>query len=55
MFLEEMRHFIQVVRGESEPLCTLEDGLHALRLALAALRSGREMTIQKVRASDRYV
>ena len=48
MFLEEMRHFIQVVRGESEPLCTLEDGLYALRLALSALRSGREMSIQKV-------
>jgi predicted dehydrogenase len=48
MFIEEMRHFIQVVRGESEPLCTLEDGIYALRLALSALRSGGEMAIQKV-------
>jgi predicted dehydrogenase len=42
MFLEEMRHFRQVVREEAEPACTLEDGLAALRIALAARRSAEE-------------
>jgi predicted dehydrogenase len=42
MFLDEMRHFIQVARGEADPLCTLEDGKRALELALAAQRSARE-------------
>jgi predicted dehydrogenase len=48
MFLDEMRHFLAVVHGECEPACTLEDGIYALRLALAAMRAGREMAIQKV-------
>ena len=42
MFLAEMRHFRQVARGECEPICPLEDGVYALKLALAALRSDRE-------------
>jgi predicted dehydrogenase len=39
LFVAQMRHFIEVVRGEAEPICSLEDGVHALRLALAAHRS----------------
>jgi predicted dehydrogenase len=35
LFLDEMRHFLQVARGEAEPLCNLADGIHALQLALA--------------------
>lgn len=42
MFLAEMRHFREVVQGECEPICPLEDGIYALQLALAALRSDRE-------------
>lgn len=38
MFLAEMAHFLAVVRGEAEPVCTLEDGIRALELVLAALR-----------------
>lgn len=34
MFLEQMRHFLSVVRGEAEPLCTLDDGARALEIAL---------------------
>jgi predicted dehydrogenase len=39
LFLAEMRHFLALARGEEEPVCTLEDGIQALRLALAARRS----------------
>ncbi len=37
MFLDEMRHFLAVVRGETIARCTLEDGIRALTLALDAL------------------
>ncbi len=37
MFLAEMAHFLAVVRGETEPVCTLEDGIRALALGLQAL------------------
>lgn len=36
MFLEEMKHFLQVARGQAAPLCSLEDGIRALRLIMAA-------------------
>ncbi|MEN4013000.1 MAG: Gfo/Idh/MocA family oxidoreductase [Bellilinea sp.] len=39
MFMEQMRHFIAVARGEAQPVCTVQDGARALRLALAALES----------------
>ena len=39
LFVAQTRHFIGSVRGEAEPVCTLEDGIMALRLALAAKAS----------------
>jgi predicted dehydrogenase len=39
MFLDEMRHFLSVTRGEVVPICTLDDGRKALEIALAAHRS----------------
>jgi predicted dehydrogenase len=42
LFLAELRHFIQVVRGKEKSLCTLEDGIQALRLADAAKVSAQE-------------
>lgn len=42
MFLEEMKHFISVARGECEPLCTLDDGVSALKVVLAAKKSAAE-------------
>ena len=37
LFLDEMTHFLAVVRGEVKPICTLEDGVRALELALDVL------------------
>lgn len=42
MFVEEMRHFVDVVEGRAEPTCTLNDGVQALRIALAALASSKD-------------
>jgi len=42
MFMDEMRHFLQIVGGEGEPACTLDDGIKALEIALAARRSAAE-------------
>jgi predicted dehydrogenase len=39
LFVAQTRHFLDVARGESEPVCSLEDGVMALRLALAAYES----------------
>jgi predicted dehydrogenase len=42
MFMDEMRHFLQIVEGEGAPVCTLEDGIKALEISLAARRSATE-------------
>jgi predicted dehydrogenase len=39
LFVSQTRHFIELTRGEPKPICSLEDGIMALRLALAALES----------------
>ena len=39
LFVSQTRHFIETARGETEPVCNLEDGIMALRLALAARQS----------------
>jgi|Deesub1362A_J573_1020465.scaffolds.fasta_scaffold01365_9 predicted dehydrogenase len=36
MFLDEMRHFLRVVKGAEAPRCSLQDGIRALQIALAA-------------------
>ncbi len=38
LFLAQTRHFLEVASGRAAPLCTLEDGIRALELALAARR-----------------
>lgn len=35
LFLSQMAHFLEVLRLEITPLCTMEDGIRALELALA--------------------
>jgi len=52
LFVAQTRHLIEVVRGESEPICTLKDGVQALRLALAAYESqmmSRIVTVKETR------
>jgi predicted dehydrogenase len=39
LFVAQTRHFIEIVRGEADPACNLEDGILALRLARAAYQS----------------
>jgi len=56
MFLAEMRHFIQVARGDAQPVCTLQDGVRALQMALAALASGKQdgrmLSVSKFQPQD---
>jgi predicted dehydrogenase len=42
MFVDEMRHFAACVQGRETPICSLDDGVKALRIALAAKRSAAE-------------
>jgi predicted dehydrogenase len=50
MFLEEMRHFLSVLRGEAVPACTLDDGQRALEIALAVHSSARNRQLVRMTA-----
>jgi predicted dehydrogenase len=41
LFVAQIQHFLKVASGEAAPICTLEDGVRALELALAAKKSNR--------------
>jgi predicted dehydrogenase len=52
MFLAEMKHFLNVCRGEESPVCSLEDGLRTLELlvgarALAAKKAAGEGAMRR--------
>lgn len=42
LFMEEMSHFLAVARGEAQPVCTLDDGIRALEIALLARQSAQD-------------
>jgi predicted dehydrogenase len=42
MFMALMEHFIDVAEEKQDPICTIEDGIQALKLALAALESSKD-------------
>lgn len=50
LFLAEMHHFLDVLHGEAEPLCTLHDGIKGLQLALDALASSQRGRMVKITA-----
>jgi predicted dehydrogenase len=45
LFMDEMGHFLAVVKGQETPVCTLEDGVAALKMAEAVHRSSSEQTM----------
>ena len=49
MFLQEMVHFLRVIRGESQSACTLEDGVRVMQIIDAVQtshRSGRMISLR---------
>ncbi|HSV86243.1 MAG TPA: Gfo/Idh/MocA family oxidoreductase, partial [Levilinea sp.] len=44
MFMDEMSDFLATARGAALDYCNLEDGIHALEIALAARQSGIDGT-----------
>jgi len=42
MFIDEMRHFLHIAGSQAAPACTLDDGIKALEISLAARRSAAE-------------
>lgn len=50
MFLEQMKHFVDVVHGRAEPTCTLEDGIRVQRLAQAIHESNATGGVVKLTA-----
>jgi predicted dehydrogenase len=48
LFLEQTRHFIDVVAGKAAPMCTLGDGVQALKLAMAAHASSADGRKQNI-------
>lgn len=49
LFVDQMRHFLQVARGEALPRCTLQDGQQALAIALAVLKSGQSEILTPIK------
>lgn len=50
MFMEQMKHFLAIVRGDAEPACTLDDGIRVQQLVEAvheSQRAGRVIELRK--------
>lgn len=47
-YIDEMDHFIKVLKGKEKPLITLEDGKKALEIAIAAKESAKKARIIKL-------
>lgn len=42
LYLSEMRHFLDCIAKSEQPLCTLDDGIQALKIILAAKNSAKK-------------
>lgn len=49
MFMEQMKHFVAVVRGDAEPACTLKDGIRVQQLVEAVHESQRSGCVVDLR------
>jgi predicted dehydrogenase len=47
LFIAQTKHFIDIVRGDAQPICTLTDGVRALQMALAAYESQKTEKLVK--------
>jgi hypothetical protein len=45
MFLDELSHFLNVMHGDADPVCSLMYGIQALQLALAAHQSNHHRQV----------
>ncbi len=54
MFLDELRHFRDVVHGVAEPTCTLHDGIQSLRLSLSILASSQQVRYKYLKPLSNY-
>ena len=53
MFLAQLKHFLAVLKNEQAPVCTLDDGIQALRIVEASYRSasaGKVIEVQSLTA-----
>lgn len=48
LFLDEMRHFIEIVEGNVQPLCSLQDGIFVQKIADAIYQSSLENCIKNI-------
>jgi len=49
LFLDEMRHFIEVMEGKSQPMCTLQDGIFVQKTVDAIFQSSNKGRIIDIR------
>lgn len=49
LFIDEMRHFMYCIAGKEQPLCTLDDGIKALKIVLAAKESAANGRVIKLK------
>ena len=50
LFRAQAQNFLSAAVGQEPPLCTIDDGVRALAVNLAALRSGEKRTVENVYA-----
>ncbi len=49
LYLSEMRHFLTCIAKNEQPLCSLEDGIQALKIALTAKKSAQEKRLVELK------